>query len=59
MNLTFLLRMARWARHPPSMRRVILVAGVIGLCLALAGIEWLGVWPDWLAVTPGKRLPKF
>ncbi len=59
MNLTWLLRMARWARHPPSMRRVMLGAGVIALCLGLAGIEALGLWPEWLTAEPGKRLPKF
>ena len=59
MNLHWLLRMARWARHPPSARRVMLVAAVIGVCLILVGIEKLGLWPEWLAVTSGKRLPKF
>ena len=59
MNLQWLLRMARWARNPPSMRRVMLVAAVIGVCLILVGTEKLGLWPEWLAVNSGKRLPKF
>lgn len=54
MNLRWLLRMSQWARHPPPMSRVILGAVVIGLCLALAGIEWLGFWPDWLSVNGGR-----
>jgi hypothetical protein len=47
-----LLRMAQWARNPPSMGQVLLWAVVLGLCLAVAGIEWLGLWPDSL------RLPR-
>ena len=58
MNLTWLLRMSRWARHPPSWRRVVLGAAVIGLCLALAGVEWLGWWPDWATVDKAPRRPK-
>ncbi len=45
-----LLRMAQWARNPPSMRQVMIWAVVIAVCLVLAGIEWLGLWPDWLRV---------
>lgn len=47
-----LLRMARLARNPPSQRQVLLWAVIIGLCLALAGIEWLGLWPESLRL-PG------
>ncbi len=42
------LRMALWARHPPSARRVIFVLSVIAMCIAVAAIEWLVGWPDWL-----------
>jgi len=35
------LRLARWARHPPSAARVRLVAIVVAACLVLAGAEWL------------------
>lgn len=45
-----LLKMTQLARNPPSMQRIILWAVVIGLCLALAGIDKLGLWPDWLSV---------
>lgn len=49
--MIWLVRMARWARHPPSARRVLLVAGVIAACLALVAVErWVG-WPDWLTVS--------
>lgn len=55
MNLTWLMRMAKWVRRPPSEARVKLVVGVVLACLALGLIEWLWGWPDWLTV---ERLPK-
>lgn len=55
MNPNWLLRMAKWARHPPSPGRVKLVLAVIAACLVLAGIEWLWGWPE--ALTP-NRIPK-
>ncbi|WP_319823786.1 hypothetical protein [Thalassovita sp.] len=49
------LRMAKWARRPPSERRLKLVLAVIGLCLILFAIErWIG-WPD--ALTAQKLRP--
>jgi hypothetical protein len=58
MNMTWLLRMAKWARHPPSPGRVKLVLGVIALCLILVAVErWIG-WPDWLTVEPGRVRPR-
>ncbi|MCG6901911.1 MAG: hypothetical protein LJE68_04445 [Rhodobacter sp.] len=48
MNPLRLLRMARWARRPPSEARVRLVLGVILLCLIVFGYEWLFGWPEWL-----------
>jgi len=52
-----LLRMSKWARHPPSMRRVLLVLGVVVLCLVLFGIERFVGWPD--ALTPeGPARPR-
>lgn len=56
MNPLQLLRMAKWARHPPSLARVKLGAVVLALCLALWGIEQLWGWPDWLTVN-GKVKP--
>lgn len=44
------LRMAKWARNPPSARRVRLVLIVLALCLILFAIErWIG-WPEALNV---------
>ena len=48
----WLLRMAKWARRPPSASRVKLVAAVIALCLILFAIERLFGWPEWL--TPAR-----
>lgn len=50
MNLTWLVRMAKWARHPPSPGRVKLVLGVVAICFALWGVELFWGWPDWLSV---------
>nr|WP_081647666.1 hypothetical protein [Pseudorhodobacter ferrugineus] len=55
MNYTWLLRMARWARNPPSKARVRLVLGVIVICLILVGIEYFWGWPDWLTLESGGR----
>ncbi len=50
MGLNWFIRMAQWARHPPSPQRVKLVVGVILLCFLLWGVELLWGWPDWLTV---------
>lgn len=41
-----LVRMSQLVRRPPSLGRVILVFGVIAACLALVGVETLGLWPE-------------
>lgn len=57
MNPRWFLHMARWARNPPSAARVKLVLAVVALCLAVAGIEALGLWPDWASAARGKLRP--
>lgn len=47
MNMIWLLRAAKWARNPPSAKRVKLVIAVIAIGLALLALEKLGWWPDW------------
>lgn len=47
LNIRHFLRMARWARNPPSEKRVKLVFAILLVCLLLFGIERLGYWPDW------------
>lgn len=56
MSLRFLLRMARLARRPPSRRRAMLWGLVLAACLALAGLDWLGLWPDALTLAPRDRV---
>jgi hypothetical protein len=46
----WLLRASRWVRNPPSEGRVRLVLGVVAICLAIAGVEALFGWPDWLTL---------
>lgn len=53
--MNWLLRMAVWARRPPSWQRVVLGLIVIGLCLALVAVERFVGWPDWLTTGGGAR----
>ena len=55
MNPIWLLRMSKWARNPPSAKRVKLVFGIIVLALVIVGIEWMGWWPDWATA---ERIPR-
>lgn len=58
MNLQiWLLRAARWLRHPPSPQRLALIAVVVALALALAGLDYLGLWPQALTLAPGGIRP--
>ena len=47
--------MARWARRPPSARRVVYVLAVIAVCLILFGIERVFGWPDFLTPSMTER----
>lgn len=53
-----LLRMSKWARHPPSTRMVILVAGILAVALLIAGVERFIGWPDALSMEPQPRRPR-
>lgn len=48
----FLIRMSRWARNPPSARKALIIAAVVGVALAAAVVEWTVGWPDALTVEP-------
>lgn len=48
--LVWLMRAKQWARNPPSWARVKLVFGVLAICIAIAALEWVFGWPDWLTV---------
>ncbi|MCL7463968.1 hypothetical protein [Phaeovulum sp. NW3] len=58
MNLTWLLRMAKWARHPPSPRMVKIAAIAVAAALAVVALDWLGLWPDWARVEKLPRAPR-
>ncbi len=45
MNPIWFMRMARWARKPPSWSRVKLVVGVVLTCLVIVGLEYVWGWP--------------
>lgn len=56
LGLQWFLRMAKWARRPPSARMVALVLVVLALSLALFALEWAGLWPDALTVNGRPKL---
>jgi hypothetical protein len=61
MNYIWFLRMARWARNPPSPRMVKLVLGVVAACLALFAVEYFIGWPEFLTLEGegrAHRLPR-
>ncbi|MDQ7071545.1 MAG: hypothetical protein Q9M48_12555 [Rhodobacterales bacterium] len=55
MNPRHLLRMARWARNPASAKRVRLVFGIVGICVALYAVERFLGWPDFLSREVGTN----
>ncbi|WP_114965034.1 hypothetical protein [Alkalilacustris brevis] len=57
MNLFWLVRLRRWAQHPPSKRMMMLIAGIIAVALGLAAVEHFFGWPEALTVDGrGMRL---
>lgn len=48
--MNWFVRMARWARHPPSPTQVKIMLLVVGIALTLVAVERLWGWPDWLTV---------
>jgi len=58
MNLIWLVRMSNWVRHPPSMRRLRIVLVVALIVIAIVGLEWAGLWPEWAQMERApRRLP--
>ncbi|MDU8929703.1 hypothetical protein RXV86_20145 [Alisedimentitalea sp. MJ-SS2] len=49
------LRMARWARNPPSASAVKLVFGIVLVALIIVGIERYIGWPDALTLEKPPR----
>ncbi|MBU2982293.1 hypothetical protein KO498_10790 [Lentibacter algarum] len=56
MNPWHWLRMAKWARRPPSKSRVKLVFVVLVLCLSIAAVERFIGWPEALTL---EKPPRF
>jgi len=54
MTITWLLRMARWARRPPGRRTVLLWLVVLWVALAIAGVEHFLGWPEALTLEPRR-----
>ena len=46
MNIHWLMRMARWARNPPSAKQVKFVLAIVAACAILFVIERYVGWPD-------------
>jgi hypothetical protein len=57
-GMGWLLRMSHWSRRPPGLSRVILVLAVIAMCLALAGLQYFGLWPDWATMSPRPHVKR-
>lgn len=55
MNLMWLVRMARWARHPPKPWQFYTVLGIVLLAAALIAWELTFGWPEALTVDPVRR----
>jgi hypothetical protein len=46
------MRLAKWARRPPSRRRLALIVVVLVLSLAIVSVEKAGLWPEWARAAP-------
>ncbi len=56
MNPFWLVRMAKWARHPPPPRVIYMILGIVAVASALAIWEHYHGWPEALTVNPvGRR----
>ncbi len=55
MNSLWLVRMARWLRHPPSPGRVRLVLAIVALCVVLVLVERFVGWPEFLTLEGGGK----
>lgn len=57
MNTRWLLRMSRWARNPPSAKRVKFVFAIVAICLALFALEYMFGVPDWMKIERTRFRP--
>ncbi|MEM1350811.1 MAG: hypothetical protein AAGF27_00625 [Pseudomonadota bacterium] len=49
------MRMALWARNPPSAKRIAFVFAVVAGAIAVYGLEFFGLWPE--ALTAERMRP--
>lgn len=57
--MMWLMRASRWARHPPSPRRVALVLVVVAIAVVIVALDKTGYWPDWARLDRmHRRLPR-
>ena len=54
-EMRWLLKAKRFVQNPPSMGRVKLFFGILGLALLIAGVERYVGWPDWATLEPAGR----
>lgn len=50
------MQMTRLAKRPPSTKRMIVTAIMIGITALIAGIEKLGYWPDWATAERSRKV---
>ncbi|SEW16627.1 hypothetical protein SAMN05444851_1815 [Aliiroseovarius sediminilitoris] len=50
MNPRWFMRMSRWARNPPSAKRVKLILAVVAISLLIVAIEKMFGMPDWMQI---------
>ncbi|WP_296764975.1 hypothetical protein [Sediminimonas sp.] len=60
MNMRWIVRMARWARNPPSEKMVKLVLGIVAVAAAIYVTERYIGWPEWMRIdnTRGRLTPR-
>lgn len=55
MNPLWFIRMAKWARRPPSMTQVKIAGTVLAVAVAIVIVDKLGFWPDWARLDRAPR----
>lgn len=55
-NMNWLIRAARWVRNPPSPQMVKMVFAIVAIGLLLAGLQYVGLWPDWATMERPRGL---
>lgn len=55
-QMRWLMKAKRWAQNPPSARQVMFYGAIIAACLAIAAVEWIWGWPDWLTVNSPRHM---